>query len=155
MTFNVDEYSDSILKQLSSAIRNSRGIVMNLSIFSFFWESFWNQHLFSEEGSTIVSFEMSLSMRDEVKLLAQSILIPHPKGLTLSLFLKEYSSIESEPLPYRYLLFLNSNESINWWPHFSFTMQTNGLQISWTYAFFNVWSLSIFQITEWSVDCSR
>ena len=44
---------------------------------------------------------MSLVLKEEVKLLLHSLLVPNVKGLTIDRLLKEYSEIESKPIPFR------------------------------------------------------
>jgi len=44
---------------------------------------------------------MAQAMKDEIKLVINSILTAHPKGLTVDRLLKEYTRIECSHVPYR------------------------------------------------------
>ncbi|KAI9564647.1 hypothetical protein GHT06_008388 [Daphnia sinensis] len=48
---------------------------------------------------------MSKGLKEEVKIVVNSLLIPHSKGLPLDKFLKEYADVEMKPFPHRQLGF--------------------------------------------------
>ncbi|XP_057371402.1 tudor domain-containing protein 7A-like isoform X2 [Daphnia carinata] len=48
---------------------------------------------------------MSKGLKEEVKIVVNSLLIPHSRGLTLDQFLKEYHDVEAKPFPHRQLGF--------------------------------------------------
>lgn len=44
---------------------------------------------------------MSKGLREEVKIVVNSLLVPHSRGLTLEKFLKEYADVEMKQFPHR------------------------------------------------------
>lgn len=48
---------------------------------------------------------MSKGLREEVKIVVNSLLVPHSRGLTLEKFLKEYADVEMKQFPHRQLGF--------------------------------------------------
>ena len=43
------------------------------------------------------------SLKDDVKMTLNSLLVPHMRGLTLDRLLKEYYDVENKQLPFRFV----------------------------------------------------
>lgn len=44
---------------------------------------------------------MNLGLKEEVKVVVNSLLVPHSRGLTLDKLLNEYASVEMKDFPYK------------------------------------------------------